>query len=394
MTDARLRHIITASDGGKVKAQSVDLSLIVPTYNERENLPSLLESIHRALSTLSDFVYELIVVDDDSPDGTAELAESLAQQYPIKVIRRRDERGLATAVVEGFGHAMGRVLGVIDADLQHPPEVIPDLLRAIWGGADIAVATRYAMGGSITGLSLRRRIIAKVDTLLAYLFLPITRNIKDPLSGFFLLKREVIEGVKLMPTGYKILLEVLVRGRADRVTAVPYVFRERAGGESKLDFREQLSYFRHLCQLSEAKRGAKREAERFAKFCTVGVSGIFVNMGLLWLLTDVVGFYYLFAAICAIEASIVSNFTLNEIWTFRDRRVSGVKSTIGRALKFNTACAVGVGINMGILYLFTDMFGVYYLASNLLGIAAAVLWNYGLSNFWTWRRKSPNKLRG
>ena len=375
-------------------AQSVDLSLIVPTYNERENLPSLLESIHRALSTSSDFVYELIVVDDDSPDGTADVAESLAQKYPITVIRRKGERDLATAVVEGFSHAIGKVLGVINADFQHPPEVIPDLLRAVWSGADVAIATRHIGGRSITGMSLRRRLIAKVDMLLAYLFLPITRNIKDPLSGFFLLKREVIDGVKLMPIGFGVLLEVLVRGRPGEIRTVPYVFSQRVNVSSKLDFREQLSYFRHLCQLSEAKKGAKREAARFTKFCAVGVSGIFVNMGLLWLLTDVAGFYYLFAAICAIEASILSNFTLNEIWTFRDRRVSGVKSTIGRALKFNTACVVGAGINLGILYFFTDMFGVYYLASNLLGIAAAMLWNYGLSNFWTWHRKSPNELRG
>lgn len=361
-------------------AASVELSLIIPTYNERENLTPLVESIHRALP---DLVYELIVVDDDSPDGTAELAQTLAQEYPIKVIRRKNQRGLATAVVEGFRQAMGKVLGVIDADLQHPPELIPDLLREIHGGADIAIATRYIEGGSTSGWSLGRKIISQGAKGLAYVLLPATRKTKDPLSGFFLLKREVIDGVKLMPTGYKILLEVLVRGRANEVVAVPYVFGERARGASKLHFKEEMSYLRHLWQLSEAKR----EATRFLKFCAVGLSGVLVNMGLLWLLTDVAGFYYLFSAIIAIETSIISNFTLNEIWTFKDRRTGTIKSAIGRALKFNLVCAVGVGLNMAVLYSLTEFCGLYYLASNLVGIAAATLWNYGLSNFWAWHRK-------
>jgi dolichol-phosphate mannosyltransferase len=361
-------------------AASIELSMIIPTYNERENLIPLVESIHRALS---DLVYELIVVDDDSPDGTAELAQTLAQEYPIKVIRRKNERGLATAVVEGFRQAIGKVLGVIDADLQHPPELIPDLLREIHGGADIAIATRYIEGGGTSGWGLGRKIISQGAKGLAYVLLPATRKIKDPLSGFFLLKREVIDGVKLMPTGYKILLEVLVRGRANEVVAVPYTFVERARGDSKLSFKEELSYLKHIWQLSEARTGATR----FAKFCAVGISGVFVNMGLLWLLTNFAGFYYLFSAIFAIEASILSNFILNEIWTFRDRRAGGIKSIIGRALKFNLVCSIGVGLNMAVLYGLTEFFGVYYLVSNLVGIAVATLWNYGLSNFWTWRRK-------
>ena len=358
----------------------IELSMVIPTYNERENLIPLVESIHRALP---DLVYELIVVDDDSPDGTAELAQTLAQQYPIKVVRRKNERGLATAVVEGFRQAIGKILGVIDADLQHPPELIPDLLREIHGGADIAIATRYIEGGSTGGWSLGRKIVSRGAKGLAYVLLPATRKIKDPLSGFFLLKREVIDGVKLMPTGYKILLEVLVRGKAHEVVAVPYTFGERERGTSKLSFREELGYLRHLWQLSEART----EATRFVKFCAVGISGVLVNMGLLWLLTDFAGFYYLFSAIFAIEASILSNFTLNEIWTFRDRRVGAKKSILGRALKFNLVCIVGVGLNMAVLYGLTEFFGVYYLASNLAGIAVATLWNYGLSNFWAWRRR-------
>ncbi len=367
------------------------LSLIVPTYNERENLVPLFESIQRALSDLSNLVYELIVVDDNSPDGTADLAESLAQIYPVKVIRRINERGLATAVVEGFKQAVGDVLGVIDADLQHPPDIIPNLLREIWDGADVAVATRYIEGGGTKGWSLGRKIISKGATLLSHLLLPMTRRVKDPMSGFFLVKREVVEGAKLMPIGYKILLEVLARGRADSVVAVPYVFTERVAGETKFNLREQLNYLKHLYHLSQVDR----EIKRFFKFCLVGASGVSINMGLLWLITDVAGFYYLISAIFAIEAAIISNFTLNELWTFRDRRGGSAWSVLERAVKFNAVSAVGAGINLMILYGLTESLGLYYLASNLVAIAVVTMWNFGLSYLWTWRRKSPspNKLR-
>ena len=205
------------------------LSLVVPTYNERENLPALAERVHRSLTG---YDYELVVVDDDSPDGTAELAENLSSQYPIRVICRKGERGLASAVVAGFNRAKGEVLGVMDADLQHPPERIVELLQEIDKGSDVAIASRYVPGGSIPQWSAKRRIISRAATAVARLFLPSVRRVKDPLSGFFLLKRKVIEGVELKPTGYKILLEVLARGKVDGVKEVPYAFGERAGGKA------------------------------------------------------------------------------------------------------------------------------------------------------------------
>lgn len=365
-----------------MKPEDVELSLIVLTYNGGENVPSLLTSIHRTLSTVPGSLYELIVVDGDSPDGTADLAASLSQGYPIKVTRCKGEGDLATAVAEGFRQARGRVLGVINADLSYPIELIPDLLQAISGGADVAIASRQAKGRGIRGLSLGG-ITSKVDKVLAYLFLPITRGIRDPLSEFFLLKRDVIDGVRLVPVGCGVLLQVLVRGRIGKVMDVPYIWDERINGSRKLDLREQLSYFMHLCQLSGAKKGVKR----FAKFCIVGAGGVFVNMGLLWLLTSVGGLYYLLSAIFAIEAAILFNFALNETWTFRDRRVGRIRALIQRALKFHLVSAAGVGINMATLYLLTDIAGVYYLASNLLGIALATLWNFSVNYLWTWRLK-------
>lgn len=356
-----------------------ELSLIVPTYCERQNIAILIERVHEFLSHDS---YELIVVDDNSPDGTSELAKSLSQKYPVSVINRRNERGLASAVVDGFKQAKGEILGVIDADLQHPPEILPELLKEIRSGAEVAIASRYVEGGGSEGWSMKRKIISKGARVLAELLLPSLRGIKDPLSGFFLLRRKVIDGVGLSPTGYKILLEVLVRGKPSEVAEVPYTFRERERGESNLNAGEGINYLKHLYRLAGSGGPI-----RFIKFCSVGLSGVFVNEGLLWLLTEGLGLYYVLSAAIAIETSILTNFVLNDIWTFRDRRSPGVKSVLRRGLKFNLVSIGGLGINMAILLTFTEVLGISYLISNLIGIAGATAWNFTINTLWTWRAK-------
>ena len=198
-------------------------------------------------------MYELVIVDDNSPDGTAELALELSRHYPIRVIKRPGKLGLATAVVEGFKHARGEVLVVMDADLQHPPELVPELVRKVlYEGYDIAIASRYVKGGRIEGWSFTRRIVSKGAILLAHLLVPRTRGIKDPVSGFFAIKRSVIEGVELNPIGYKILLEILAKGRWTRVVEVPYTFKPRTRGKSKLSAKEIVNYLRHLLRLMTA----------------------------------------------------------------------------------------------------------------------------------------------
>jgi len=236
-------------------APSLELSLIAPTYNERENVSTLASRVHQALEG---YRYELIVVDDNSPDGTAEVAEALAGQYPIRVICRKDERGLATAVVAGFRAAQGKVLGVIDADLQHPPEMLPGLLQAIREGADVAVGSRYVAGGGVEGWSLTRKIMSRGAGGFARVLLSSARQVKDPMSGFFLFRSGVIEGVELKPIGYKILLEVIARGNVKQVKEVPYVFREREKGQSKLNLKEQRTYIQHVCGLARDEGGIKK----------------------------------------------------------------------------------------------------------------------------------------
>jgi dolichol-phosphate mannosyltransferase len=232
-----------------------DLSLIVPTYNEAENLPEL---VNRVRSAMEGYSFELIFVDDDSPDHTAAVAERLKSECPIKLVVRYRERGLSSAVLTGFGHASGPVLGVLDADLQHPPEHLRSMLMEIHRGADLAVASRYGPGGREVGGGVARKIMSRAATLLARAVLSSARMTPDPLSGFFLLRRDVVDGVELKPVGYKILLEVLSRGRARRVKSLPYVFHQRKRGDSKFGWREQAKSLGHMLRLAFAEfRGVR-----------------------------------------------------------------------------------------------------------------------------------------
>ena len=354
-----------------------ELSVVVPTYNESENLPILVERTRKALGRTK---YEIIVVDDNSPDGTGEIAERLAKKYGnIKVVHREKKKGLASAVVDGFKRVSAPAICVIDADLQHPPEKIPELFLEIKKGADIAVASRYIKGGGTKNWAKRRKVISKGAEFLAKLAIHDSHGLSDPLSGFFMIKKDVIKSVMLNPVGFKVLLEILVKGSYKRIAEVPYVFEKRLRGKSTLGFRENLDYLRHLSRLARASG----EAGQFLRFWVVGITGVFVNLGILLALTKFVGFDYRISAIFAIEISILSNFTLNEIWTFGKRLKKS--SLAKRAASFNLACAIGAVINYVVLLTLTEIFHLHYLLSNLVGIACATLWNYFMSATWVWK---------
>jgi dolichol-phosphate mannosyltransferase len=354
------------------------ITIVVPTYNERDNIRQLVERIHQVLSG---YDYDILFIDDSSNDGTAELASSLSPRYPITVIVRKNKKGLASAVVDGLEYARSQIIGVMDADLQHPPEILDNLLKQIQSGSNIAIASRYVEGGSCQGWGLTRKVISKVAIFIAHLLLPSTRQIKDPMAGYFMFDRQVVADANLKPTGYKILLEVLIEGEFQKVAEVPYTFQTRSSGQSKLKARQQIDYLKHIYSLMKRKG----EVLRFVKFCAVGLSGVGVNMGLLWILTEIAGLQYLLSAAIGIETSIITNFLLNDFFTFPDRRYLTVKSTLNRLLKFNLVSIAGLAINLGALWLFTEVFGVYYLVSNIFGIALATLWNYGVNTYWTWR---------
>ena len=221
-------------------------SVVVPTYNEAGSLPLL---IPRLAAALGGREWELVIVDDGSPDGTADIAEKIGATQPVRVVRRDGKLGLASAVVAGFAAARGDTLVVMDADLSHPPEVVPQLLDALAGGADMAIGSRYVAGGGAMDWPMSRRVVSRVACLMGNVLVPV----RDSTSGFFAVRRGVVDGVKLNPIGFKIGFEVMARGRYKKVVEVPYVFRDRELGKSKFGRREIGQYLIQLGQVGRDK---------------------------------------------------------------------------------------------------------------------------------------------
>lgn len=229
------------------RARERAVSIIIPTYNERENIERVVE---RCRAALSEYRFEIVVVDDDSPDKTWQLVrDTYESAESVRIVRRTDESGLATAVSRGFDEASYDYCAVIDADLQHPPEKLPALIEPFDSGADIVIGSRHVAGGGVENWSTVRRIVSRGAMAIAKLVLPPTRGIADPMSGFFAIRRDLIDDVALAPTGYKILLEVLMKCDYEHVVEIPYVFTERERGESKLSADEYWEFLEHIYQL-------------------------------------------------------------------------------------------------------------------------------------------------
>ncbi len=358
------------------------ISVVIPTYNEKDNVTPLVEKLH---SVLSGYRYEVVFVDDNSRDGTIDLVKSLASKYPVKIVVRTDVKGLATAVADGFKHAAGQYVVVMDADLQHPPDLIPNLLQALENGADIAVASRYVPGGGMQNWSTTRKIISRGAIILSHILLPASRSVKDITSGFFALKREVVEGARLKPIGWKILLEVLYMGDYRQVVEVPFLFALRTKGSSKLSSRQQIEYLKHIWSLMKRKG----DLWRLIKFCLVGGSGVLVNLGVYWLLTRFgglgKGYLDLISSAIAMELSIISNFTLNDFFTFPDKRGKGIINFLTRLYKFNIISLIAVGIQLGSLWLFHHVVGIHDVIAQAIGIVIGTIWNYAANSLWTWK---------
>lgn len=339
--------------------------MIIPTYNEAENISEL---IPRIRSALKEIAHEIIVVDDSSPDNTAEVARELGAIVHV----RPKKMGLATAFLDGLKIAQGRYVCLMDADLQHPPEVLPQMLSEAIRGADIVVASRYVEGGGTEGWSWIRKLISRGARLIAYILIPETRGVRDPVSGMFMVKRDVLNGVVFSPRGYKILLEILVKARYGKVVEVPYVFKRRLRGESKLDVGEIFNYLKLLLDLTNY---------RTLKFMVVGASGIFVNQGVLSMLIELYKYSHWLASPLAIETATLSNFVLNDRWTFRGRWSGNIAV---RCLKYHLSVAVGNIVNY-LVYLGLVDVGLHYVAANLIGIALGFVANYVLSEVVVWR---------
>jgi dolichol-phosphate mannosyltransferase len=392
---------VSADPNLPAAGRSIQFSLIIPTYNERGNVAKIVEQLANLLDGFIPGGYELILVDDNSPDKTWEVAQSLIETYPqLQVMRRQQERGLSSAVIRGWQVAQGEILGVIDADLQHPPEVLLKLLQATLDGADLAVASRHVEGGGVSDWSVVRRFLSRGAQLLGLMVCPnVVGRVSDPMSGYFMVRRSAIAGPHLNPLGYKILLEVIGRGNIGEIAETGYVFQERESGESKVTWKQYVEYLGHLVRLRSGSKASRAKiafpTERFVRYGLVGFSGVFVDMGLLFLLSDRAGLGLILSKIIAAEVAIVNNFLWNDSWTFADvtQRQKGWRPRLRRLLKFNIICLLGLILDVALLELFYHfIFADHqkYIA-NLIAIGLVAVWNFWINLKLSWRVTSVER---
>ncbi len=360
------------------------LSLILPTYNESENLPVLLPKIGEALKGRD---YEVIIVDDDSPDRTWEKARVLSAQYPrLTVIRRVGRRGLSSAVIEGFLASKGDVLAVADADLQHDLSRLPLLEDAIRSGAGIAIGSRYTEGGSVGAWDERRHAMSRFATSLAIRLCSV--KVKDPMSGFFAIRRDVFEDAlpRLNPKGFKILLDLLVHvPKGTRMEEIPFTFGLRAHGESKLSRRVQVEFLEYLYDATVGRYIPLT----FIKYCMVGILGVLVNviayLVASWILPDTVSdlLGVSLPILAGIEAAIIFNFLLNNAWAFGYAKLRGTRALRGFVV-YNIACLFGALANYAITA-FLYVSGFSPLTSLVVGGFVGMIWNYTMGRSFIWK---------
>ncbi len=381
----------------RVSSKSIAFSLIVPTYNEAKNVTALVDRITTLLDPLYPDDYEIIVVDDDSPDRTWAVAQSIMPDYPqLRVMRRQTERGLSTAVIRGWQVSEGEVLGVIDGDLQHPPEVLLGLLEKMRQGNDFAIASRHVEGGGCSDWGFLRRILSRGAQILGLIILPsVVGRVTDPMSGCFMVRRDAISNVILDPLGYKISLEVLGRGQVNSIAEVGYVFQERQEGESKVTRKQYIDYLQHLIKLrsrgriSSLRKKISFPVGRLLRFGAVGLSGVVVDMAMLYFLSDptMLAMGLTRSKIIASEVAIVNNFLWNDRWTFGDlaQGQTRKRQILKRFIKFNLVCLMGVILNVLILNALFNGLGINRYVANFIAIAIVTLWNFWINLKLNWR---------
>ena len=389
---------------GNVDEAPLKFSLVLPTYKEAGNIQDIVKILTYLLDQSIAGDYELIVVDDNSPDHTWKLALELTSDYPqLKVMRRTEEKGLSTAVIRGWQVARGNILGVIDADLQHPPEVLQQLLGEMDKGADLAVASRHVEGGGVSEWSIIRRFLSRGAQMLGLIILPeVIGRLSDPMSGYFMVRRTAIAGKPLSPVGYKILIEVTARGKIRWLGEAGYVFRERQAGESKVTWKQYIEYLQHLVRLRLSL------SARFIQFCLVGFSGLFVDLTVFSLLRKGLELGLTRSTILSAEVAIINNFLWNDLWTFWDisSRQPGKRQRLKRFIKFNFVCLAGVILQTLLVNTFFAIFqklqldttianittngflrGVLTsdLLAKLMAIVIVTFWNFWLNTKLSWR---------
>ncbi|PKL65756.1 MAG: glycosyltransferase family 2 protein [Methanomicrobiales archaeon HGW-Methanomicrobiales-3] len=366
-----------------------DLTVIIPTFNEEANIRNIVLAVD-AVFRENSLNGQVLVVDDNSSDGTIPAVTDLKRTHPnVDILVRTEDHGLSQSVADGFRHAASNVFVVIDADFSHPPVLIPRMYEEIKKGCDVVIGSRYMEGGGIKDWPLKRRIISTGATFLGRLLFP---DVTDPVSGFFAVKKSVVEDAPLKPRGYKILLEVLGKGSWEKDKEIPFEFIDREAGASKLRLKTIIEYAEQVVDISlysftHHESAAWREWKRVFKFGIVGLSGIIVNLGILWLLVEYALLDKNIASLIAIEISILHNFVWNDLWTFRAKEDVRITSRWQRLIAFNLVSIGGSVINWGLFLLLTAGFSVYYLLAQLIGILVAFVWNFLVNRRVTWTRK-------
>ena len=397
----------------------VTFSIVIPTYNESENILRLISEIEKNLPT-SDFT-EIIVVDDNSPDGTGKLVEdcitkkgiktkekksSRTKNHILKVVHRTGKEGLIPAILDGVRQSSGTNVLIMDADFSHPPEVIPKMMKELKRNPNsIVIGSRYIEGGKVVGWPARRKILSKGASTLARLGLNV-KNVKDPMSGLFALPRELIQNISIATKGYKILLEILVKNKEIPVIEVPYTFTDRQSGKSKMSYNVIVNYAEAIWQLyqhgqksdrvkisEQVNKRSVRFISKVGRYYTVSISGLVINYIVSFLLANDVANsirllsneWYLEASIIGAIISMTSNFFLNKYWTFEDKRFE-VRSTARQYLSFIGMSAIGLIIQISLLYYMVENF-VPYRMSLIISIAVATTINFILNKKFTFKEK-------
>jgi dolichol-phosphate mannosyltransferase len=371
--------VVPAADANTSLQPAPELSVIIPTFNERGNVGQIVKHLQDVLAGQN---WEVIFVDDNSPDGTAAEVRSIGQHdQRVRCVRRLGRRGLAGACIEGMLTSQARYIAVMDADLQHDERLLVSMLNRLReDDVDLVVATRYLNGGEVSGLSAGRSHISRWSNVLAQRMLGV--ELTDPMSGFFMIRRTVFEDLapKLSATGFKILLDIATSPHQPLRTAeLPYEFRDRRYGESKLDGKVALDF----ALLLYSKITHNIIPYRFLLFCLVGLSGVLVHMSVLQFAFKIAGLSFIAAQSIATAGAIASNFYFNNAFTYRDRRLTGGRFWIG-LFGFELVCAIGAISNVGVASLFYGAEEKWWLAG-LLGAMIGTVWNYIVSSVFVWR---------
>ncbi len=359
-----------------------DLVVVIPTFNERDNIAPLLEKLDRTLDGIG---WEAVFVDDDSTDGTVEaLRLACSTDARIRCVRRLGRRGLASAVVEGIQSNFAPFIAVMDADLQHDERLLAPMLTILRKDeADVVVGSRYLAEGGLGDWSQKRRTVSRVATGLSRLVLR-GRHVTDPMSGFFMLRRDVFDTAvrRLSQEGYKILLDILASSPTSvRIKEVPYVFGLRQYGQSKLDSLVVLDYLMLLLD----KLVGGWVPVRFLMFTAVGSLGVFMHMAVLAAALKS-GVAFLAAQTLATTVAIAGNFFLNNALTYRDKQLKGLGPVLLGLVSFYAVCSIGAVANVGIAnFLFAEQNYAWWI-SGIAGILVGAVWNYATSALFTWRK--------